>query len=65
MIKLKTNKNYTKSSIKEIIIYQNKNQIGKKIIYHKLRLKDKLRTNKTFTKEQKTKIRNIKNKDRL
>jgi hypothetical protein len=28
-------------------------------------LKDKLRTNKTFTKEQKTKIRNIKNKDRL
>jgi hypothetical protein len=65
MIKLKTNKNYTKSSIKEIIIYQNKDQIEKKIIYHKLRLKDKLRTNKTFTKEQKTKIRNIKNKDRL
>jgi hypothetical protein len=29
MIKLKTNKNYTKSSIKEIIIYQNKDQIGK------------------------------------
>jgi len=42
MIKLKTNKNYTKSSIKEFIIYHNKDQIEKKI-YHKLRLKDKIK----------------------
>jgi hypothetical protein len=56
-MKLKTNKTFTKELRKKIKNKKNKNQIKKKIIFVKLELIYKIKTNITFIKGPRIKIK--------
>ena len=58
MMKLITNKNFTKRPRKKIEIKRIRTKLKKKTIYKKLRLNDEIKINQTFTKRWRTKIRN-------
>ena len=58
MMKLRTNKNFTKRPRKKIEIKRIRTKLKKKTIYKKLRLNDEIKINQTFTKRWRTKIRN-------
>jgi len=50
MMKLRTNKNFTKRPRKKIEIKRIRTKLKKKTIYKKLRLNDEIKINQTFTK---------------